>query len=73
MPKTSENITFLMAHESKHSKTRIWEGSNLAVDGEDAVLWRGGQENTHSTCKSEILSWFQLFFMKGGGCRLVKK
>ena len=36
-PKTSENTTFLMAQGLKHRKTRVLEGSSLAVGGAGAA------------------------------------
>ena len=37
MPKTSENITFLMAQGLKHRKARVLEGSSMAVGSEGAA------------------------------------
>ena len=33
-PKTCENTTFLMAEKLEHRKTRVLEGSRMAVGGE---------------------------------------
>ena len=38
-PKTSENSTFSMALGLKHRKTRVLEGSSMAVGGGGAALW----------------------------------
>ena len=32
-----------MAQEHKHRKTRVLEGSSMAVGGEGAALWRRGK------------------------------
>ena len=37
MPKTEENTTFLMAQGLEHRKTRVLEGSSMAVGGEGAA------------------------------------
>ena len=42
-PKTSENTTFLMVQVLKHRKTRVLEGSRMAVGGEGAALWEPGK------------------------------
>ena len=44
-PKTSENTTFLMALGLKHRKTRVLEGSSLAVASAAGArgLWRAGK------------------------------
>ena len=37
-PKTLENTTFLMAEGLEHRKTRVLEGSTMAVGGEGGAL-----------------------------------
>ena len=42
-PKTSESTTFLLGQGLKHRKTRVLEGSSMAVGGEGGAFWGAGK------------------------------